>query len=154
MSSEKVKRPSSRPEPSVVALLRLLQPLEVLVELVPGREERAVDALQLRAVLVAAPVGAGDAGQLERPDLAGRPNVPAAAEVGEVGVGAEAERVGVGAELVDQLELERLVGEALARVGDLNLAPDEAVIALHLASHARSISLRSSGVSARGRSKS
>ena len=113
-------------EPTVVSLLRLLEPLEVLVELVSGREERAVDALQLRAVLVAAPVGAGDAGQLERPDLAGRLNMPAAAEVGEVGVAAETEAVGVGAELVDQLELERLVGEVLARVGDLNLAPDEA----------------------------
>src|SRR4030095_83390 len=50
---------------AVVALLDLLQPPEVLLELGRGPEGRAVDALHLRALLVAAPVGARDGQQLE-----------------------------------------------------------------------------------------
>ena len=48
-------------EPAVVALLRLLEPLEVGVEIGLGVEGGAVDPGQLRVVLVAAPVGAGEA---------------------------------------------------------------------------------------------
>ena len=123
------------PQPSVIALLRLLQPLKVRVELLLAGEQRAVDALQLGARLVAAPVSAGDVGEAERANLAGRLHVPAAAEVGKFGMGAEADGVGVGAELLDQFELVGLVGEARARVVEIRLAPDEAVVALHLLAH-------------------
>ena len=52
-------------ELAVVALLGLLDLLEVGVEFVLGRERRAVDALKLGIVAVAAPVGARELGQLE-----------------------------------------------------------------------------------------
>ena len=72
------------PEPAVVALPRLLEPREVRVEVVLGVEGRAVDPGQLLVVLVAAPVGAGEAGQLERLDRLRVLQVRAAAEVGEI----------------------------------------------------------------------
>ena len=48
---------------------------------------------------------------------------------------AEPDAVGVGAELLDQLELVGLVGEPLAGLDEARLAPDEAVVALHLLAH-------------------
>ncbi len=69
-------------ELAVVALGGLLEALLVRAQLVLGRPGGAVDALQLRVLLAAAPVGAGDAG--ERPavaDQAGARQVRAAAEV-------------------------------------------------------------------------
>ena len=71
-------------EPAVVALARLLEPLEVRVEVGLRVERGAVDAGQLLVVLVAAPVRAGEAGQLERLDRLRVLQVRAAAEVGEV----------------------------------------------------------------------
>ena len=47
-------------ELAVVALLGFLELMQVGVELVLGRPGGAVDALQLRLVGIAAPVGAGD----------------------------------------------------------------------------------------------
>ena len=55
-------------ELAMVALLGLFELLEVLVQILLGEERGAVDALQLRVVLVAFPVGAGDGEQLERFD--------------------------------------------------------------------------------------
>ncbi len=56
------------PEPPVVVRARLLEPLEVRVEVGLGEERRAVDPRQLRVLLVAAPVRAGEACQLDRLD--------------------------------------------------------------------------------------
>ena len=53
---------------SVVAFLGLLAPPEVRVEVLLGRPGGAVDALQHRPLLVAAPVRAGRPEQLERTD--------------------------------------------------------------------------------------
>ena len=50
-----------RAEATVIALLGLFQTREVLLERGIRLPRRAVDALELRAVLVAAPVRAGDA---------------------------------------------------------------------------------------------
>ena len=47
-----------RAEPPVVARARLLEPLEVRVEVLLRVEGRAVDARELRVLLVAAPVRA------------------------------------------------------------------------------------------------
>jgi hypothetical protein len=55
-------------EPAVVALARLLEQLEVVVEIVLRVERGAVDTSELFVVLVAAPLRAGEAGQLERLD--------------------------------------------------------------------------------------
>ena len=98
-------------ESAVVAAGRLLDPLEVLVELLLCVEERAVDALEHGVVLVAAPVRAGDAHQLEIGHLAGALDVRTLAEVDELTLAVEAQLL-VG-DLVDQLELEGLVREAL-----------------------------------------
>ena len=48
-----------RPEPAVVARARLLEPLEVRVEVGLRVERRPVDPRQLRVLLVTAPVRAG-----------------------------------------------------------------------------------------------
>ena len=50
-----------RPEPAVVVRPRLLEPLEIRVEVGLREERRPVDPGQLRVLLVAAPVGAGEA---------------------------------------------------------------------------------------------
>ena len=69
-------------ELAVVALLGLGQPLEVGLEVVLGRPGGAVDPLQLRVLLGAAPVGGGTASQLEGvADQLGGRQVRAAAEV-------------------------------------------------------------------------
>ena len=56
------------PEPPVIPALRLLDALEVGLEVVLRVERGAVDPRELRVLLVPAPVGAGEAGQLERLD--------------------------------------------------------------------------------------
>ena len=68
---------------AMVALGRFLEPDEIGVELLLVEPGGAVDAAQHRVLGVAAPVGARDAGQLERlrVELAGRGEVRAAAEV-------------------------------------------------------------------------
>ena len=103
-------------EPAVVALLRLGPALEVQVELLLGRPGRAVDALEHRPLLVAAPVRAGRAEQLERADLAGAGDVRAATQVDERALAVEGRRrhgravaLGGRGEVVDDLDLERLV---------------------------------------------
>ena len=71
------------PDLAMVALLRLFEPHEIGVELLPVQPARAIDARELRIVLVAAPIGAGDARQFEgvRIELARRGEVRAAAHV-------------------------------------------------------------------------
>src|SRR3546814_3064528 len=50
----------------MIALRRFLQPYQVGVELLLVEPPRTVDAAQHRVLLVASPIGAGHAGQLER----------------------------------------------------------------------------------------
>ena len=71
-------------ELAVVAGLRLLEPREVLVELLLREEAGRVDPLEHRVLLVALPVGPGGVRELEHAELAGRGHVRAAAEVDEV----------------------------------------------------------------------
>jgi hypothetical protein len=73
-----------RAELAVVAPLGLLELPQVPLERLGVAERHAVDALQHRPPLVAAPVGAGERGQPEvRRQRAGARHVRAAAEVGE-----------------------------------------------------------------------
>ncbi len=133
-------------EPAVVALLGLGPALEVEVELLLRRPGGAVDALEHRPLLVAAPVGTGRAEQLERADLAGAGHVRAAAQVDERALPVEGGRRHVGAvalgggqQVVDDLDLERLVGrdERGARgLGGL-LAELERVVRLDALAHPR-----------------
>ena len=76
---------------AVIALLRLLEALQVGVELLLVRPGGAVDPLQHLVARVPAPVGAGDLGELERLQLAGRGHVRAAAQVHPVALAVEAD---------------------------------------------------------------
>ena len=105
-------------EAAVVALAGHLECLEIRRQLLLGRPGGAVDAREHRVVLVAAPVGAGQRGELEGAlaDLGGRGHVRPAAEVGELALGVDADgRDGLAGflrrrdEVLDQLDLERLV---------------------------------------------
>ncbi len=94
---------------AVVALLRLLQPPQVLVELVLCVPRGAVDALEHRPRLVAAPVRAGGVQQLERAEPLRGLEVATAAEVLERAVAVEAHRLALGGgQVVHDLDLERL----------------------------------------------
>ena len=121
------------PEAPVVAALRLLEALEVRVEVGLGEEGRAVDPRQLLVVLVTAPVGAGEAGELDRLDRLRVLEVRAAAEVGEVALRVERD---VSFSRVDELDLVvlALLGEELLRVvrGDLLPLPGAAFLQLAL----------------------
>ena len=117
----------------VVPRARLLEPLEVSVEVGLRVERGSVDAGQLLVVLVAPPVGAGEAGQLERLDRRGVLQVRAAAQIGEVALRVERD-VAVGG--VDELDLVRLVLGLEPRLGlfprDLLAAPDPTLVELAL----------------------
>src|SRR5438270_1054861 len=68
----------------MIAAARLLDLPQVMVKLRLRRPRRAVDSLQHGPVLVAAPVGARDAGQLERADIRRTFDVRSAAQVDPV----------------------------------------------------------------------
>ena len=76
---------------AVIALLGLLQPVQVVIELLLVGPGRAVDPLQHLVARVAAPVGAGHLRQLERLELAGGGHVRAAAQVDPVALPVEAD---------------------------------------------------------------
>ncbi len=66
---------------AMVALLGLFLLVEEIVQVLFREKRRPVNALQLRVLLVAQPVGARNVQQLECLDLPGRRNVRAAAEI-------------------------------------------------------------------------
>ena len=95
-------------ELAVVALLGLLDLLEIGVELLLLGEGGAVDAREHLAVGIAAPIGARDLHQLEGvADLAGRGHVRAAAEIEPVALLVDLDLLVLG-DGVDQLDLEQL----------------------------------------------
>ena len=96
-------------ERAMVAPAGLLQPVQVLFQRLVRLECGAVDALQPVPVLVAAPVGAGHAEQLERRYPARRLDVGAAAQVLEVAVAIRGDRLVLG-DAFDDLQLEVVVG--------------------------------------------
>ena len=102
-------------EPAVVARLRLLEPLEIRVEVGLRVEGGAVDPGQLGVLLVAAPVGARERGQLDRLDRLRVLQVRAAAEVRELALRVQRD-LALGR--VDELDLVRL---ALGREAPLRL---------------------------------
>src|SRR5438093_6462880 len=110
----------------MVARARLLEPLEVALELIAGEKRSPVDPAQHLVVLVAAPVRAGEREQLEGLDAAGGGAVRTAAEIGEGAVAVERDRPNavVAGEIADQLDLVVLAlrGEVPFGVGDRQLA--------------------------------
>ncbi len=69
------------PDHAMVALLGLFLLVEKIVEVFLREKRRPVNALQLRVLLIAQPVSAGNVQQLECLDLPGRRDVRAAAEI-------------------------------------------------------------------------
>src|SRR5256885_8097995 len=100
----------------MVPALRLLQPVQVRDEVALRGPRRAVDALELRALLVAPPVRPGQAEQLERAEPLRARDVRAQAQVRPAVVAVDAEAVAERAllrlGLLDDLPLVRLVAEA------------------------------------------
>ena len=136
-------------ELAVVAQLRLLEQVEVALELLLVAPGGAIDALQHRLVLVAPPVGAGDRQQLESlaRHLAGVLDVRPLAQVleGVLAIGSDRHRlVELVAHLVDlplaqagdQLLLVGLVGEQRGGLLAAHLAELERVLAADDAAHA------------------
>src|SRR6187401_3562419 len=78
-------------ELAVIPLLGLFHAPQVLVERLLGVPRGAVDALEHRARLVAAPVGAGGVEELERAELLRRAEMTPTAEVLELAVAVEAD---------------------------------------------------------------
>src|ERR1019366_6683437 len=125
-------RSSCLPSRRVVALLGLFELVEVVVELFLGVERRAVDALELRVLLVAEPVGSGDVEEFEGLDASGGRDVRTAAEVGELaGLVYGNFFIGLG-ELLDEVTLHEVAfgleaieafgaGQEFARVGQVLL---------------------------------
>src|SRR3954452_21238530 len=99
-------------EPAMDAAGRLLGLVEVCLEILLRIERSAVDARQLLVRGVAAPVRAGEAGELERLDRFCVLEVRTAAEVGEVALRVERD---VALRGVDELDLERLLLRREAR---------------------------------------
>ncbi len=124
------------------------EPVEVLREHLLALPRGAVDPLQLRTLLVAAPVRAGDACELERSELAGGGHVrtPTQVDVGRGTVGAniavhpdhtladDFTRIlvvgGAARDIRDDLELERLVGEECRTLGRGMFLADERLVLL------------------------
>lgn len=131
-------------ELAVVALLGLREAVEIGLQLVLGRPGRAVDALQLRVLLAAAPVGRGAAHDLVgiADDLGAR-HVRAAAQV-TPGTGAVAADVVVdrqlGAAHLDRGALRSVLGGAALEADELALVGlagqlDERVVVADLAAN-------------------
>ena len=99
---------------AVVAFRRFFEKDEVVVEFLLRRKGGPVDALQHRVVLVAPPVRARDAHQLDRADLARRFGVTAAAEIGKVADRVERDRLALG-NVARQFDFERVVAVAFER---------------------------------------
>ena len=132
----------------MIAFGRLLQLVEMLGQCLLGFPRRAVDALEHRALLVATPVGARDALELEEAELAGRRNVRTDAHVDErVGVAIGADHAAFtdfggivvvgfcGLDALDDLDLVRLVGEEFLGLGHRHLRADERLIRLDDLAH-------------------
>ena len=85
-SASMAKRPISCADLAVVAAFGLFEHGEVGLHLGLVLEGGAVDALELRVLLVALVIGAGHAGELERADVAGAHHVRPGAKVNEIAV--------------------------------------------------------------------
>ena len=116
----------------MVAIDRLLEPVEVLVEGLPGLPRGAVDALQLRLGLVAAPIGTGRPHQLECVEATRRRQVGPATQIEELVVAIRADGVPfdalAGIDASDDLLLEGLVSERLQRLVDGEFTPLEGLV--------------------------
>ena len=122
----------------MIALLGLLQTVQVVLQGGLRLPCRPVDPLQLRAPLVPSPVRGGHLGQLEvtQPSCGRHVRAPAKVhESGGVAVGANRTCadpfggvIGAGTDTLDDLHLVRLVGEDLEALDDSVLFADERLV--------------------------
>src|SRR5262249_13381955 len=94
------------PELSVIALLCLLEPPEVPIEILLRQPGRAVDSLEHWVLLVATPVGAGRREKLERADVTRRRDMRSTTQIDEITLAVE--RHGGRVDPAQDLHLERL----------------------------------------------
>ena len=115
----------------MVALCRLLQHVQVGIEFFLLLKRRAIDALQHLVLLTAAPVCTCDTLQLKCLDLAGRDDMGACAEVGELALRIEGDHLVLG-QILNQLHLIvlTLLTEECNRLCTGNLAADKRQILL------------------------
>ena len=113
---------------AMVALLGLLEVVQVLLKLRLLEEGRAVETLQLLARRVAAPIGTSELHHLEGADLTGGGNMRAGAQIDEGPVAVDRDFL-VG-QIVDVLELEALVSEELLRLVDAHDLAHERLVCL------------------------
>ena len=118
----------------MVARARLLEPLEVRVEVGLGVERRAVDPRELRVLLVAAPVGPGEARELERLDRRAVLEMRPTTEIGEGALRVQRDR---SFRALGELDLVRLVlcPKALDRLVARNLLSNPDAPFLDLPAH-------------------
>ena len=130
---------------AVVACLRLLQALEVLLEVAFLGEGHAVDAGELLLGLVPFPVGPGYGHDLGRLDMPRVGNVRASTEVGEVALGVKGDGAFFKAFEQVQLVLVSFLLEVLDRIGLGHFLADEGVFGLgqlhHLLLHCRNVGI-------------
>jgi len=109
-------------DPAMVALLGFLDAMEVILQVLVGKEDRAVDALELGVLGIAAPVGARHLRELERlAELARRGQMRAQAHVEPVTLPVNRDHLVLG-QFVDPLRLEALA-VLLEVVFDLRAVP-------------------------------
>src|SRR5262249_30987090 len=92
-------------EQAVVALPGFFDGVQVLFQVLLVEERGAVDALELRILLVAQPVSAGDAQELEGLDAPGGGHMRAAAEIDEPAIAVDGDRLARPGELLDEVHL-------------------------------------------------
>src|SRR5947199_4649432 len=122
----------------MVAAIGLLKPEEILFELLLVGPSGAVDALQLRVVRVAAPIGAGDVHQLEGlSEPAGRRQMRADAQIDETALAIEADLL-LGRDLADISGLVALADavEERHRLVPLPHLAGDRLVAAHDVAHA------------------
>ena len=115
----------------MVALCRLLQHVQVGIKFFLLLKRRAIDALQHLVLLAAAPVCTCDTLQLKCLDLAGRDDMGACAEVGELALRIEGDHLVLG-QILNQLHLIvlTLLTEECNRLCTGNLAADKRQVLL------------------------
>ncbi len=111
----------------MVAFGRLFEEHEVRVEFLLRGKRGAVDALQHRVVLVAAPIGTGDRHQFEGADLARRMGVTSAAEIGEIADRVKGNRLAFG-DLARDFDFVRVTFEVRDRFFARGLPPGHRIV--------------------------
>ena len=132
-------------QPTMIPSLGLLEAEEVLSERLLRLPRGAVDALELRTLLIATPIRSCHPHELEVSEPTSRRDVRASTQVGECGGvlvgrhhGTVAERVdfvGTRCHRTDDLRLEWLIGEQCQPLVDSMLGADEGLVLLDDGSH-------------------